>query len=106
MREPDPRFLQLLPDDRGVHRDIGRVDLHFARWMIAGRPLSNAVLRSRLFRDGEGLVCPVHRLRMGPALNSGRRDRFHQLTSRSAHVFPDRFEHKAGISSGMQIGAA
>jgi hypothetical protein len=29
--------------------------------MIAGRPLSNAVLRSRLLRDGEGLVCPVHR---------------------------------------------
>jgi hypothetical protein len=29
MREPDTRFLQLLPDDRGVHRDRGRVDLHF-----------------------------------------------------------------------------
>jgi hypothetical protein len=25
MREPDAGFLQLLPDDRGVHRDIGRV---------------------------------------------------------------------------------
>ena len=36
MREPDARFLQLLPDDRGVHRDIGRVDVHFAQWMIAG----------------------------------------------------------------------
>jgi len=43
MREPDTGFLHLLPDDRGVHRDMGRVDLHVARWMIAGRALSNAV---------------------------------------------------------------
>jgi hypothetical protein len=42
MREPDTGFLQLLPNDWGVHRNIGRVNLHFARWMIAGRALSNA----------------------------------------------------------------
>ena len=106
MREPDTRFLQLLPDDRGVHRDIGRVDLHFARWRIAGRTLSNAVFSSRLFRDSEGLVCPVHRRRMGPALNSGRRDRFHQLGSGAAHVLSYCLEHKAGIPGGMKIGAA
>jgi hypothetical protein len=29
MREPDACFLQLLPDDRCVHGNIGRVDLHF-----------------------------------------------------------------------------
>src|SRR5882757_312925 len=86
MREPDTGFLHLLPDDRGVHRDMGRVVLHVARWMIAGRALSNAVPRSRLFRDGEGLVCPVHRLRTRPALNLGWRDRFQQLGSRFAHV--------------------
>ena len=68
-------------------------------------PLSNAVLRARLLRDGKGLVCPVHRLRMGPALNSGRRDRFHQLSSGFIHVFSHCPEHKAGIPSGMQIGA-
>src|SRR5882757_612807 len=45
MREPDACLLQLLADDRGVHRDIGRVDLHVARWLIAGRTLSNAVSR-------------------------------------------------------------
>jgi hypothetical protein len=77
MREPDAGLLQLLSDDRGVHRDIGRVDLHFARWMIARRTLSIAVFRLRLLRDGEGFVCPVHRRRMGPALNSGRRYRVH-----------------------------
>jgi hypothetical protein len=42
MREPDTCFLQLLSDNRRVHRDIGRVDLHFARWITAGRTLSNA----------------------------------------------------------------
>ena len=46
MGEPDACFLQLLPDDRGVHLDIGRVDLHFARWMIAGRTLSAMQLAS------------------------------------------------------------
>jgi len=103
MRKPDACFLQLLPDDRGVHRDIGRVDLHFARWMLAGRTMSSAVLRSRLFGDGEGFVCPVHRRRMGPALNFGWRDRFHQLgggTQRPRHHFgaPAR---KASTSPGL-----
>jgi hypothetical protein len=32
MREPDTGFLQLLPDDRAVRIDIGRVDLHL-RWV-------------------------------------------------------------------------
>jgi hypothetical protein len=58
-------------------RTAGGVDRHFPRWLVTGRALSNAVLRLRLLRDGEGLVCPIHRRRMGPALNSGRRDRFH-----------------------------
>ena len=43
MREPDTCFLQLLPDDWGVHHDISRVDVHFARGVITGRTLSNAV---------------------------------------------------------------
>jgi len=77
MREPDTCFLQLLADDRGARHDIGSIDRHFPRWLVTGGALSNAVLRLRLFRDGEGLVCPVLRLLMGPALNSGRRDRFH-----------------------------
>ena|SRR5580704_13164622 len=77
MREPDTRFLQLLPDDRGVRHDIGSIDRHFPCWLVTRRALSNAVFRPRLLRDSEGLVCPILRLRMGPALNSGRRDRFH-----------------------------
>src|SRR5580698_10998780 len=65
MREPDARFLQLLPRDRGVYNNIGCVDLHFPRRLVTGRALSNAVLRLRLFRDGEGFVCPVLRIRSG-----------------------------------------
>jgi hypothetical protein len=72
MREPDTGFLQLLPDDRGVHRDIGGVDVYLARGVITGRTLSNAVFRSRLFRDSEGLVGPVLRPGLGPALYLGR----------------------------------
>ena len=64
MREPDTRFLQLLPNDRGVRQDIGSIDLHFPRRLVTGRALSNAVFRLRLFRDGEGFVCPILRLRM------------------------------------------
>jgi hypothetical protein len=41
MREPDGRFLQALPDDRGVRQDISRVDLHFPRCGVTGRALSN-----------------------------------------------------------------
>ena len=88
MREPDARFLQLLPHDWNIRRNIGRVDLHLPRWGIAGRALSNAVFRLRLFRDGEGLIRPVHRRRMSPALNSRRRDRFQQLSGRFTRVFP------------------
>jgi hypothetical protein len=104
MREPDAGFLQLLPDDRGVRHEIGSIDCHFAPWMIAGRTISNAVLRSRPFRDGEGLVCPGHRIRFIPALNSGRRDRFHQLGGGFIDVFSYGPEHKARIPSGMQTG--
>ena len=106
MREPDTGFLQLLPDDWGVHHDIGRVDVYFARWVIAGRTLSNAVFSSRLFRDSEGLVGPVHRLRMGPAINSGWRDRFHKLSRGLIHVFAHCLEHKAGIPGGMKVAPA
>jgi hypothetical protein len=41
---------------------------------------------------------------MGPALNSGRRDRFHQLGGGFIHVFSHCPEHEACIPSGMQIG--
>jgi hypothetical protein len=44
MREPDTRFLQLLPHDRSVRRDIGSIDLHFPCWALTGGALSNAVL--------------------------------------------------------------
>ena len=77
MCEPDTCFLQLLPNDRGVRDNIGSIGRNLPRWLFTGRALSNAVFRLRLFRDGEGLVCPLHRLRMGPTLYSGRRDRFH-----------------------------
>ena len=105
-REPDTGFLQLLPHDRGVHRDIGCIDVYFARWVIAGRTLSNAVFRSRLFRDSEGLVGPVHRLRMGPAINAGRGDGFHKLSRGLIHVFAHCLEHKAGIPGGMKVAPA
>jgi hypothetical protein len=105
MREPDTGFLQLLADDRGVRDNIGSVDRHFPRWVVAGRALSNAVLRLRLFRDGEGFVCPIRRRRTGPTLNLGRRDRFQQLSGGLTHVFTYGPEHKARIPSGMQIRA-
>jgi hypothetical protein len=38
----------------------------------------------------------------GPALNSGRRDRFHQLSGGFIHVFSHCLEHKAGIPGGVQ----
>jgi hypothetical protein len=101
VREPDTGFLQLLPHDRGVRRNIGRVDCHFPRMVLTGRALSIAVLRLRLLRDGEGLVGPVHRRRLRPALNLGRRDRFHQLGRSLIRVLPYRFEHKARVPSGM-----
>jgi len=37
MREPYTCFLQLLPHDRGVRCNIGRVDLHLPRWLVTGR---------------------------------------------------------------------
>ncbi len=48
---------------------------------------------------------PVHRIRLVPALNSGRRDRFQQLSGGLTHVFTYGPEPKARIPSGMQIGA-
>jgi hypothetical protein len=54
----------------------------------------------------EGLVCPVHRRRTGPALNIDRRDRLHQLSRGLIHIFAHRLEHKAGIPGGMQISGA
>jgi hypothetical protein len=36
--------------------------------LVTRRALSNAVSRLRLFRDGEGLVCPFHRRRMSRVL--------------------------------------
>jgi hypothetical protein len=47
MREPNACLLQLRPDYRGVRLDILSVDLHFPRRLIAGRTLSNTVLRLR-----------------------------------------------------------
>jgi hypothetical protein len=60
---------------------------------------------ARLFRDSEGLVCPVHRRRMGPAINAGRGDHFHQLSSGIIHVF-HCLGYKTRIPGGMQVGCA
>ena len=51
MREPDTCFLQLLPHDRGVRVNLGRVDLHLSHRLFAGCALSNAVLRLRSLDD-------------------------------------------------------
>ena len=54
MREPDARLLQLLPNDRSVRVDVGRIDLDRPRRLIAGRAMTRAVLCLRLFGDGKG----------------------------------------------------
>jgi hypothetical protein len=106
MREPYACFLQSLPNDRGVRDNVGSIDLHFSRWVIAGSALSNAVLRSRLFRDGEGLVCPVHRRPAVQALDLGRRDRFHKVGGSFTRVFAHGLGYKTGIPGRMQVGGA
>jgi hypothetical protein len=66
-------------------------------------PLENAVFGLRLLRDGEGLVCRVLRIGLGPAINSGRRDRLHQLGRGLIRVIPNGLEHKPAIPGGMEV---
>ena len=43
---------------------------------------------------------------MGPALNSGRRDRFHKVGGSFTRVYAHGLGHKTGIPGGMQVGGA
>jgi hypothetical protein len=105
MPDPDTCFLQLLADDRRVRLHISGVDRHPPAGLSQDAPVACSIWFAPI-REGEGLVCPVLRLGLRPALNIGWRDRFHQLGSRFANVCSHRLSHNTGITGGMQVGCA